>query len=286
MAKAGRRAATTPDDERDEGVAASLKGLDDDTVLIVTSFLPECRDVLSLSVTRALPETAWRAAHKSLLPGLHVARRRNEGQGKYWWCAMPDFYACGVADGPKSWRERFADGARLLSSDAAPTVVETEIQTLMESFGRVEEGRTWWSLACLREDGAALILNKAPPEVEETETSTNRRYQIHWWTLEPDGSFNRSDPAQDSAPRRGTGRGRRVRATVAGRSDARRRRRHFRPRPGSPRRGSRGVAGDARRPAPRHVYQMRLVLSLRHVHGGQPSRQLPTTSGRGAVALH
>ena len=65
MAKAGR-APTTPDDEgeRDvEGVAASLKGLDDDTVLIVTSFLPECRDVLSLSVTRALPETAWRAAH-------------------------------------------------------------------------------------------------------------------------------------------------------------------------------------------------------------------------------
>ena len=47
MAKAGRRA-PTPDDEgveRDvEGVAAiapaSLKGLDDDTVLIVTSFLP------------------------------------------------------------------------------------------------------------------------------------------------------------------------------------------------------------------------------------------------------
>ena len=75
-----------PSDE--EGVAAvvpaSLKGLDDDTVLIVTSFLPECRDVLSLSVTRVLPETAWRAAHKSLLPGLHVARRRNEGQGKYW----------------------------------------------------------------------------------------------------------------------------------------------------------------------------------------------------------
>ena len=49
-------------------VPASLEGMDDDTVLIVTSFLPECRDVLSLSVTRALPETAWRAAHKSLLP--------------------------------------------------------------------------------------------------------------------------------------------------------------------------------------------------------------------------
>ena len=67
MAKAGRRA-PTPDDEgverEVEGVAAivpaSLKGLDDDTVLIVTSFLPECRDVLSLSVTRALPETALR----------------------------------------------------------------------------------------------------------------------------------------------------------------------------------------------------------------------------------
>ena len=125
MAKAGRRTPTTPDDEgveRDvEGgaaiVPASLKGLDDDTVLIVTSFLPECRDVLSLSVTRALPETAWRAAHKSLLPGLHVARRRNEGQGKYWWCAMPDFSACGVADGPKSWRERFAEGARATVAD-------------------------------------------------------------------------------------------------------------------------------------------------------------------------
>ena len=100
MAKKDRSRA--PSDE--EGVAAvvpaSLKGLDDDTVLIVTSFLPECRDVLSLSVTRVLPETAWRAAHKSLLPGLHVAQRRNQGQGKYWWCAMPDFYACGIADGP------------------------------------------------------------------------------------------------------------------------------------------------------------------------------------------
>ena len=150
MAKAGRRTPTTPDDEgveRDvEGVAAiapaSLKGLDDDTVLIVTSFLPECRDVLSLSVTRVLPETAWRAAHRSLLPGLHLARRVDQASSFGWAVAMPDFYACGVADGPKSWRERFADGARLLSSDAAPTVVETEIQTLMESFGRVDEGRT------------------------------------------------------------------------------------------------------------------------------------------------
>ena len=41
----------------DDGVVpASLKGLDDDTVLIVTSFLPVCRDVLSLSVTRVLPD--------------------------------------------------------------------------------------------------------------------------------------------------------------------------------------------------------------------------------------
>ena len=32
--------------ERDAIVPASLKGLDDDTVLVVTSFLPECRDVL------------------------------------------------------------------------------------------------------------------------------------------------------------------------------------------------------------------------------------------------
>ena len=89
------------------------------------------------------------------MPGLHLARRVDQASSFGWAVAMPDFYACGVADGPKSWRERFADGARLLSSDAAPTVVETEIQTLMESFGRVDEGRTWWSLACLREDGAA-----------------------------------------------------------------------------------------------------------------------------------
>ena len=61
MAKAGRRAPTTPlDDEGVEDVAASLKGLDDDTVLIVTSFLPECRDVLSLSVTRALRSSSPR----------------------------------------------------------------------------------------------------------------------------------------------------------------------------------------------------------------------------------
>ena len=37
MAKAGSRAPTSPDDE---GEPASLEGLDDDTVLIVTSFLP------------------------------------------------------------------------------------------------------------------------------------------------------------------------------------------------------------------------------------------------------
>ena len=75
MAKAGSRAPTSPDDE---GEPASLEGLDDDTVLIVTSFLPECRDVLSLSVTRALPETAWRVLHSLEVPhgrGIDQVRR-------------------------------------------------------------------------------------------------------------------------------------------------------------------------------------------------------------------
>ena len=61
MAKKDRSRAPSDDEGVAAIVPASLKGLDDDTVLIVTSFLPECRDVLSLSVTRVLPETAWRA---------------------------------------------------------------------------------------------------------------------------------------------------------------------------------------------------------------------------------
>ena len=46
MAKKERRRAPSDDEGVERGVvAASLKGLDDDTVLIVTCFLPECRDV-------------------------------------------------------------------------------------------------------------------------------------------------------------------------------------------------------------------------------------------------
>ena len=51
MAKKDRSRAPSDDEGVAAVVPASLKGLDDDTVLIVTSFLPECRDVLSLSVT-------------------------------------------------------------------------------------------------------------------------------------------------------------------------------------------------------------------------------------------
>ena len=52
MAKKDRSRAPSDDEGVAAVVPASLKGLDDDTVLIVTSFLPECRDVLSLSVPR------------------------------------------------------------------------------------------------------------------------------------------------------------------------------------------------------------------------------------------
>ena len=65
----------------------------------------------------------------------------------------------------------------------------------MESFGRVREGRTWWSLVCLREDGAALIENWAPPEENwerPRRTETGQRYYIHWWALQPDGTFKPS----------------------------------------------------------------------------------------------
>ena len=72
---------------------------------------------MSLSITRELPETAWRAAHKGLLPGLHHQPRRTY---VYPGCrveipACPDAHPVGIADGPKTWRERFAGGARLLS---------------------------------------------------------------------------------------------------------------------------------------------------------------------------
>ena len=128
MAKKDRRRAPSDDEgvERDvEGGAAimpaSLKGLDDDTVLIVTSFLPECRDVLSLSVTRDLPETAWRAAHKSLLPGLHLARRVDQASSFGWAVAIEAGATAGRP--PSSSRPRRADtttrtsGASNSSSD-------------------------------------------------------------------------------------------------------------------------------------------------------------------------
>ena len=45
MAKKDRSRAPSDDEGVAAIVPASLKGLDDDTVLIVTCFLPECRDV-------------------------------------------------------------------------------------------------------------------------------------------------------------------------------------------------------------------------------------------------
>ena len=123
MAKAGRRTPTTPDDEgveRDvEGgaaiVPASLKGLDDDTVLIVTSFLPECRDVLSLSVTRVLPETAWRAAHKSLLPG-EITRFQTHGLvGTGPFMAPEIFAAVGASEAYKEPIDIWAAGIQMFN---------------------------------------------------------------------------------------------------------------------------------------------------------------------------
>ena len=88
MAKKDRSRAPSDDEGVAAIVPASLKGLDDDTVLIVTSFLPECRDVLSLSVTRALPETAWRAD----VHGGQPPRQLSRPSGEYAWATDVSLY--------------------------------------------------------------------------------------------------------------------------------------------------------------------------------------------------
>ena len=145
----GRAHTTSTDDESVERVG--LHSLADDLLAHLVNFVPECRDVLSLAVVHALPEPAWRAAHEGLLPGLHRNLRRTHRSA-----AHPVTHRVGIADGPKTWRERFAGGARLLDPRARPTVVETVLSV---------EKTVSWTLCCVREDGVVMLRDHLPPHL-------------------------------------------------------------------------------------------------------------------------
>ena len=192
----GRAHTTSTDDESVERVG--LQSLADDLLTHLVKFVPECRDVLSLAVVHALPEPAWRAAHAGLLPGLHCNPRRTHRS------AAHVTHRVGVADGPKTWHERFAGGARLLDPFAQPTVVETVLG--------VEDGVNW-TLCCVREDGVVMLRDHMPPRLtkealeafdaahENTAfgetfwgraTATQKVSRVEFWALAPDGSFARA----------------------------------------------------------------------------------------------
>ena len=197
------RFASSDDDESvDDGEQVErvgLQSLADDLLTHLVKFVPECRDVLSLAVVHALPEPAWRAAHEGLLPGLHRNPRRTHRSA-----AHPVTHRVGVADGPKTWRERFVGGARLLDPHAQPTVVETVLG--------VEDG-VGWTLCCVREDGVVMLRDHMPPHLTpearkafseahvntafgETfwgrPTATQKVSRAEFWALAPDGSFARA----------------------------------------------------------------------------------------------
>ena len=151
--------ALADDDESVPG--ASLPSLVDDTLLLIATYLPACRDVLSLSIargTQGLPEATWREAHKALLPCLHRKPRLPTHRSIAHSVTQP----VGIATGPKTWRERFVGGARLLSPHASPTVVETILP-----YERDEEHLSGdlvkYTLACVREDGVVLIRRASRP---------------------------------------------------------------------------------------------------------------------------